>query len=409
MSTEKIVLLGLGMQGKAVLDDLVKNTDVDQIVVADNSPDLKAYLRRYSSERVFGSSIDATNEVELSALIRDADVVIESLPGTFALPVGRLAAKLGVNLVSSMYYINPGEQNPENIGRMQAEVKEIDRQAKAKGCTILTEFGMDPGIDLVMGAKALSDVEEVHEFYSYGAGFPAAEASNNPLKYKFTWSIIGLLRSYLRPAKIISQGKVIEIPAQEVFVPENRHILELEEIGGPLESYPNGNSAHYAELFGIKNSVKEMARYTCRWPGHCAFWEIMAKSGFLNPEPITVGNVPVAPIEFVAALLNSQPQFHLAEHEQDLTLLRIDVRGIAQGKRTRIVYQLIDRRDLETGFTSMQRTVGFTMSLGAQLILQGKLPHAGLLSPIDVPYSLVAQGLKKHNMSITRQELSWND
>lgn len=409
MSTKKIVLLGLGMQGKAVLDDLVKNTDVDQIVVADNSPDLSAYLRRYSSERVFGSRIDAMDEVELATLMREADVVIESLPGTFALPIGRLAARLGVNLVSSMYYINPGEQNPEKIERMQAEVQEIDRQAKAQGCTILTEFGMDPGIDLVMGAKALSEVEEVHEFYSYGAGFPVPEAANNPLKYKFTWSVIGVMRSYLRPAKIISQGKVIEIPAADVFLPQNRHILELEEIGSPLESYPNGNSAHYAELFGLKGSVQEMARYTCRWPGHCAFWEIMAKCGFLNPEPITVGNTQVAPIEFVAALLNSQPQFHLAEHEQDLTLLRIDVRGIAQGKRKRVVYQLIDRRDLETGFTSMQRTVGFTMSLGAQLILQGKVQHAGLLSPIDVPYNLVTQGLKKHNMNITRQELSWND
>ena len=407
MANEKIVLLGLGMQGKAVLDDLVKNTDVAQIIVADNSPDLEQYLRRYPSERVFGRRIDATNEVELSTLMRDANVVIESLPGTFALPVGRLAARLGVNLVSSMYYINPGEQDPENIRRMQAEVQEVDRRAKANGCTILTEFGMDPGVDLVMGAKALSEFDEVHEFYSYGAGFPVPESANNPLKYKFTWSVIGVLRSYLRPAKIISQGKVIEIPAYEVFVPQNRHILELEEIGGPLESYPNGNSAHYAELFGLKGSVQEMARYTCRWPGHCDFWEIMARCGFLNPEPINVRNTEIAPIEFVAALLNSQPQFHLAEHEQDLTLLRIDVRGIAQGKRTRIVYQLIDRRDLETGFTSMQRTVGFTMSLGAQLIVQEKLQNPGLLSPIDVPYNLVAQGLKKHNMSITRQELPW--
>ncbi len=409
MSTEKIVLLGLGMQGKAVLDDLVKNTDVEQIVVADNNPALEAYLRRYSSKRVVGSSIDATNKVELSRLMHDADVVIESLPGTFALPVGRLAAKLGVNLVSSMYYINPGEQNPEKIERMQAEVREIDRKAKTQQCIILTEFGMDPGLDLVLGARALSEVDEVHEFYSYGAGFPVPEAANNPLKYKFTWSIIGLLRSYLRPAKIISQGKVIEIPAYEVFLPRNRHTLELEEIGGSLESYPNGNSAHYAELFGLKNAVKEMARYTCRWPGHCAFWEIMAKCGFLNPEPIAVGKTQVAPLEFVAALLNSQQQFHLADNERDLTLLRIDVRGITQGKRKRIIYQLIDYRDLETGFTSMQRTVGFTMSLGAQLILQGKLRSTGLLSPIHVPYDLIVQGLQKHNMTITRQELPWNE
>jgi saccharopine dehydrogenase-like NADP-dependent oxidoreductase len=152
-----------------------------------------------------------------------------------------------------------------------------------------------------------------------------------------------------------------------------------------------------------------MARYTCRWPGHCAFWEIMAKCGFLNPEPIAVDKTQVAPLEFVAALLNSQQQFHLADNERDVTLLRIDVRGMAQGKRKRIIYQLIDYRDLETGFTSMQRTVGFTMSLGAQLILQGKLRSTGLLSPIHVPYDLIVQGLKKHKMTITRQELPWNE
>ncbi len=143
---------------------------------------------------------------------------------------------------------------------------------------------------------------------------------------------------------------------------------------------------------------------------HCAFWEIIAaKCGFLNPEPIAVGKTQVAPLEFVAALLNSQQQFHLADNERDLTLLRIDVRGITQGKRKRIIYQLIDYRDLETGFTSMQRTVGFTMSLGAQLILQGKLRSTGLLSPIHVPYDLIVQGLQKHNMTITRQELPWNE
>ena len=69
-------------------------------------------------------------------------------------------------------------------------------------------------------------------------------------------------------------------------------------------------------------------------------------------------------------------------------------------------HQLIDRRDLETGFTSMQRTGGFTMSLGAQLILDGLLERKGLLTPLDVPYDLVVRGLSRHGIEITRQELA---
>jgi saccharopine dehydrogenase-like NADP-dependent oxidoreductase len=406
MSKANVVLLGLGMQGKAALSDLVNNSAA-QIVVADISPELEAYLRRYPSDRVSGQRVDVTDEMDLASLMRDADVVIESLPSTFTLPVSKLAAKLGINLVSSSYYLDPAEQDTLKIETSQKELRWVDREAKEKGATILTGFGMDPGIDLVLGTQALSEMDDVEEFYSYGAGLPTFETSNNPLKYKFSWSIIGVMRSYLRPAKLISNGKLVEIEAKEMFAPENKHILHLEEFEAPLECYPNGNSVYYAELFGIRDSIREMARYTCRWPGHGAFWEIMAKCGFLDHKPLKVDGLFVSPAKFTASLLGSQNQFHYADDEQDVTLIRVDVRGLSKGKKTRIVYQLIDRRDLKTGFTSMQRTVGFTLSLGARLILEGQLKKSGLLSAIDVPFDLVAQELKRHDMHISRQELPW--
>ena len=407
MDQRRIVLLGLGMQGKAVLYDLIHNTDVSQIVVADNNTDLMSDLRQYPSDRVAGRGIDATDESALASVMVGADVVIESLPGVLALTAGRVAARVGVHLVSSMYLINPGEQDATKIQMMKAEVEQIDRQAKEKAITILTEFGLDPGIDLVLGAKALEEMDEVHEFYSYGAGLPNPDAVDNSLKYKFSWSVIGVMRAYLRPAKIISQGRVIEIEAREMFAPKNVHMLDLEEMGSPLECYPNGNSEHYAEVFGLKSTIKEMGRYACRYPGHCAFWETFVKSGFLDEKPIRVGDTDVIPMEFTASLLESQEQFYFADDEQDIVLVRIDVRGFSEGKRKRIVYQLIDRRDLETGFTAMQRTVGFTMGLGGRLILDGVLKKPGLLSPIDVPFDLVAEGLKTFGMSITRQEFPW--
>ncbi len=405
MPNRKILLLGWGMQGKAVLYDLVNNSNVSKIIVADINPDLASHLSIYSSDIVSTKRIDATNEADLRSLMSYADVVIEALPGPFALPVGRLAAQVGVNLVSSMYYLNPGEQDADRIKALEEEVHKIDREAKKKGIIILNEFGMDPGIDLVLGAKALSEMDEVEEFYSYGAGLPTLEAANNPLKYKFSWSIIGVMRSYFRPARIISKGEVVNIAAQEMFARKNMHILNVKDIGAPLECYPNGNSEVYAKLFNIKDTIKEMARYSCRWPGHCAFWEIMAKCGFLNDSPLKIGNTMVSPVEFTASLLGSQKQFHYSNEEQDIALIRIDVRGRSKGEKYHIIYQLIDRRDLATGFTAMQRTVGFTMSLGARLILEGRLNKPGLLSPLEVPFDLLAQGLEKHGMHISREEL----
>ncbi len=44
-------------------------------------------------------------------------------------------------------------------------------------------------------------------------------------------------------------------------------------------------------------------------------------------------------------------------------------------------------RDLETGFTAMSRTVGYTASIGALMIGTGKITQRGLLSPVtDIPY-----------------------
>ncbi len=403
-----MLLLGLGRQGQAALYDLVQRSDDYHVTVVDSRPDLEAQLARYPSGRVNGRKIQLAGEADLAPLMKEVDAVVEALPAPFSLAAARIAARAGVHLVNSMYCISPQETDPDKIRSIRATMREIDRDAKANRVSILSEFGMDPGIDLVLGARALSEMDEVSEFHSYGAGFPVPEAAVNPLKYKFSWSPIGVMRAYLRPAKIISGGRIIEIAAEDIFSQNNIHCLDLEEVGVPLECYPNGNSVYYAELFGLKGTVQEMGRYACRFPGHCAFWEIMAKCGFLSEEPIQVGKISVSPAGFTAGLLASQPQYQYAEGDRDMTLIRADVRGIREGKRTRLIYQLIDRRDLKTGFTSMQRTVGFTMSLGARLILEGRLNKTGLLSPIDVPYELLAQGLAEHGIRIIRKETPWD-
>jgi len=400
-----IVLLGFGMQGKAALYDLINNYDVSQITVADTDPHLESHLRSYPRTLVTGHYLDANDESALETIMKNADIVIEALPGIFTFPVCKIAAKLGVNLVSSMYMLNPAEQNAVKISNLKQEINNIDLVARENGATILTEFGLDPGIDLVLGVQALKELDEVEEFYSYGAGLPVLEAADNPLKYKFSWSVLGVMKSYCRPAWLISDNKVVEIDPHEMFAPQNKHILDLEEMDAPLECFPNGNCVKYAEAFGIRDSIKEMGRYTCRWPGHGTFWETLVKCEFLNENPVRIGDTEVSPLDFTASLLESQKQFRFAEHEQDITFIRIDVRGKSKGKKKQIIYQLIDRRDLETGLTSMQRTVGFTMSLGARFILEGKIKKAGLVSPLEVPFDLLIPELKKYNIHISRQEL----
>ncbi len=403
--TRRVLLLGCGAQGRAVLHDLALGDDPVHVVVADREQGAGNAIQGYAESRVEARVVDATDEAAVAALMREADVVVEALPGPFALPMARLAARCGVSLVSSMYLRDPMEQDAARIDATERAVHELDDVARSKGVVILPEFGLDPGLDLILGARALAELDEVEEFHSYGAGLPGPAARDNALGYRFSWSPIGVMRSYRRPARMITGGAEVEIDPASLFEPGRHHIVDVPEIGVPLECYPNGDAAHYAELFGVRATVREMTRYTGRYVGHCAFWHVMVRSGFLDSEPVVVNGVAVAPIDFTAALLSAQPQFQYGEGDEDLTWIRVDVRGKRDGKRQRVVYDLVDRRDFSTGLTSMQRTVGFTLARGARLILDGSIGHPGLRSPIEVPYDLVFPSLERHGIRVTRREL----
>jgi len=401
----KVVILGFGKQGKATFHNLLQYDKCKHLIVADLTEPEKEYVDLDVENKATFKILDLTNPAGIEELMNNADVIVDALPPSFALNIAKKAVEIGVHLVSSMYYLNPLEADSEVQAKLKTELNNINEEALRKKVTILPEFGLDPGIDLVLGAKALSEFDEVEIFNSYGTGIPVVENANNPLKYKFSWSISGLLRAYRRPSKIISNGKVVDIDGKQIFSTANRHLLNIEELGIPLECYPNGNSAYYAELYGVMGTVKEMGRYASRYPGHCDFWYIMANSRFLDDESITIGSTTISPIDFTENLLGSQKQYQFGKEEADLAMVRVEVTGKSSGIRKKVAYQLIDYKDKKTGFTAMQRTVGYTMALGVRMILDEQLNKPGLISPIVVPFSLLEKGLKEFGMQIKRIEL----
>lgn len=269
---------------------------------------------------------------------------------------------------------------------------------------------MDPGLDIVIAGETVRQLDEVQALYTYGAGFPEHSLSKaNPIGYKFTWSIVDTICSYSIPGSIVKGGQTQHIPADGMFVPGNYHILDLAEMGGPLECFVNGDGITLAELFpSIAASATTLGRFICRWPGHAMFWEKMVKSGFNRTTPVNVNGVDVNPAAFCAALLGSQPQFHYGTGERDVALIRADARGIKDGKPTRVVGQLVDFRDLCTGYTAMQRTVAIPMSIGASMILDGRFTTRGIAEPSDMPFAPFAEELRKRGLDITWKTESWD-
>lgn len=404
----KVVLFGVGKQGKVALHDLVKSDLISDITAVDINPEVQKYLKSLCSDKVHFVAANLDDEAKVSELMRSADLVIELLPVSFAFSMAKLAVKNGVNFIDASYLVGFGEKDANKIKAMKNEVSCLDLEAKEKGITILPAFGMDPGINLVLTGQAVRKLDEVHELYIYGSGYPELEAAEkSPIKYKFTWAAIDTMKSYYQLASVIRDGQAVEIPATEIFAPENIHILDVEGVGS-LEAFPDADSIELFKSLGITHTIKNGGIYVCRWPGHCEFWNKIVKLHFLDDIPIKVRDTMVIPLEFVTNLLMSQSQMQYSEDERDIAHIRIDARGIKDCKRTRIIYELIDRRDLNTGFTAMTRTVGFSISIGAQMILRGDIKKRGILTPEnDVPFEVFIAELKKCGIKVVCSVSSW--
>jgi lysine 6-dehydrogenase len=401
----KIVLLGYGMQGKACVYDLINHGNFDELIIVDCYKNFLDDINSLGDPRVKGCHIDGTDLVKICELLQPTSLVIEFFPPHLTLPMVELAIDCNCHVITSSYINNPAYASQPGFAE---RLESLDQKAHQKGLVILEEFGMDPGMDLAMGQRVVDSFDEIHALHSYGAGFPELQSANNPLKYKFSWSVIGVIRSHLRPAKYLDNCEVRAIEPHALFNTKNSHHLDIPGLGDTLECFYNGNATQYVDHFRIGKTIKSMGRYICRWPGHGAFWEKMARCGFLSDQPIQVGEQMVKPEEFCASLLGNQAQFHYQDGERDIALLRVDGRGLIDGQPKQVVMQSIIYHDQTSGFTAMQQSVGFPMAIGSMMILDGKIKTPGRTMPMDVPLDFYFSELEKRGITFQREENDWD-
>ena len=160
-------------------------------------------------------------------------------------------------------------------------------------------------------------------------------------------------------------------------------------------------------MFGIGNELKHMGRFAMRYPGHAEFWYKRVQLGLTEDTPILVNGVSISPRRFLIDFLTPKIQFQ--EQERDVAIIRVTAWGKKNGTVGGVTYELIDYRDLTTGLFAMNRTVGFTTSIGAQMILSGAISTPGVLSPIrHVDADEVIGELVKRGMRIRRNSFDEN-
>ena len=100
----EILLLGVGLQGKAALYDLVRQPQVKRVIAADmNEIDLKAYVESLQTDKVMPIHLDARDEGRVADLMKSVQAVIILLTPAFSIPIARLAVDQGIHFIETSY------------------------------------------------------------------------------------------------------------------------------------------------------------------------------------------------------------------------------------------------------------------------------------------------------------------
>ena len=161
-----------------------------------------------------------------------------------------------------------GERNLVTASYISAEMEGFDADAKEKGLIFLNETGLDPGIDIMSTMKIKDEVSKeggkIVKYESWWGGLPAAEDSDNPLCYKFSWDPKAVFNTSKNPAKFLKDGEIVEIPGTELLRSGTRKKNFLKALN--LEGYPNRDSLSFIKSFGFTD-WKTFVRGTLRYGG----------------------------------------------------------------------------------------------------------------------------------------------
>ncbi len=346
----KIVVLGAGLVGSAIIQDLAEDKQYEILAVDLN----KGSLDRISGfNGVSTRQTDLSDDKVISNLVSDGDLVINAVPGYLGFQTLKQIIQAGKNVVDISFF---GE-----------DAFKLDELARKKGVTAIVDCGVAPGLCNIIAGYVTEKMDQVDSYLCYVGGLP--EIREWPYEYKVVFSPTDVLEEYTRPARFVENGKEVIYPALSEV-----ELLDFPEIG-TLEAFNTDGLRSLLLTLDIPN----MREKTMRYPGHANLMRVFRESGFFNQEEVEVDGQSVRPLSLTSSLLFDQ--WKMKDGDRDLTVMQVILEG-KEGK-DQVIYQydLVDHYDQEKNVTSMARTTGYTCTIVARLLLEGTIPLAGICPP----------------------------
>jgi saccharopine dehydrogenase-like NADP-dependent oxidoreductase len=346
----RITVLGTGMVGSAIAKDLAEEKAFDVRAVDVNETALQKLASEPGIESVHA---DLREKKQLNSVVADADLVISGVPGFMGFETLKRIIESGKDVVDIAFF---GE-NP----------LALDSLAKENGVTAVVDCGVAPGLCNIQAGYVFDRLDRTDRYVCYVGGLPRVRRW--PFEYKAVFSPADVLEEYIRPARFIENGEEIVLPALSGI-----ELIDFPEVG-TLEAFNTDGLRTLRDTLPIPF----MREKTCRYPGHAELMRVFRESGFFSNDEMDVDGNRIKPMALTSRLLFDQWQ--LQEGEVDFTVMKVQLDGLKDGKRTQYTYNLYDRYDEATRTTSMARTTGYTCSIVARQIVKGLFKQKGVCPP----------------------------
>ena len=354
--TNTFAILGAGMQGTAAAYDLAKFADPTAILLADSSLD-HATNSATRVNNLVGREIcrpfqlNALDPNALAEFLRPVDVVLSCVPFWMHPRIARVAIDTHTDMCDL--------GGNTDITR---ETLALDDLAKAAGVTLIPDTGLAPGLVNSIGLFLIEQFDVAESVKLYCGVLPQHPIP--PFNYKLTFNVEGLVTEYDYQAVVLRNGRIEKVET----------LAELEELDipglGQMEAFTTSGGTSTAP-YTLKGKVNNYEYKTIRFPGHCERMRIFKDFGFWREDPVQVKGVSVAPKDVFNRVFG-ESLGKISDTDQCV------VRGVGEGTKAgnsvRLQIDLHDRQCDETGFTSMERLTGFSISIYAQHLAAGNAP-----------------------------------
>ncbi len=353
-------ILGSGMQGTAAAYDLALFANPATIFVGDIDLDQATK----SAERVNNlvgreickpHKVNALDPESLAEYLNIVDIVISCVPYWMHPQI----AKVAIETMTDMVDLGGNTD-------VTMQTLAMDPAAKAAEISLVPDTGLAPGLVNNIGCYLIESLDTVDSVKLFCGVLP--QNPKPPFNYKLTFNMEGLVTEYDYEAVVIRDSKVEKVDTLSEL--ETLHIDEL----GSMEAFTTSGGTSTAPMTFL-GRVKNYEYKTIRFHGHCALMRIFKDFGLWSEAPTHVKGVEVAPKDVFCHVFGPKLATFI---DLDQCAVRGVGVGTKNGKRTTVQVDIFDKQDEKTGFTSMERLTGFSTSIIAQEVVQGRVAKGAI-------------------------------